>query len=125
VLPAFKLGADVVIAVDIAAGLDDARYDRGVDIMERANAIKDSALVSHLKRLADVVIAPEIKDVHWADFGAYERCIEAGAKAAEQELPRIRQLLRHEKFLSVLRPGPGRRLAEMYMETGEPELRIE
>jgi NTE family protein len=124
VLPAFKLGADVVIAVDITAGLEDARYDRGVDIMVRANAIKDTALVSYLKRLADVVITPEIKDVHWADFGAYERCIAAGARAAEQELPKIRQLLRHEKFLSVLRPGAGRRLAELYFETGEPELRI-
>jgi hypothetical protein len=70
------------------------------------------------------VITPEIKDVHWADFGAYERCIAAGARAAEQELPKIRQLLRHEKFLSVLRPGAGRRLAELYFETGEPELRI-
>jgi len=117
VLPCFKLGADVVIAVDITAGVNGAGgYRRGVDIIVRANAIKDTVLVSYLRRLADVVIEPDIKSVHWADFGAYERCIEAGAAAAGHALPGIRQLLRQEKVLSVLRPGMGRKMAELHLQ---------
>lgn len=126
VLPCFKLGADVVIAVDITAsvnGMPGCR--RGLDIMVRANAIKDAVLVSYLRRLADVVIEPDIKRVHWADFGAYERCIQAGAAAAEQALPGIRQLLRQEKVLSVLRPGAGRKMAEMHMQASGVQMCFE
>jgi NTE family protein len=126
VIPAFKLGADVVIAVDITAGLDETRnYRRGVDIMVRANAIKDSMLVSYLRRLADVVIEPDTKAIHWADFSAYEQCITAGMEATSEALPRIRHLLRHERVLSVLRAGEGKRLAEAHLQSGDLPLRLE
>jgi len=124
VLPAFHLGADVVIAVDITAGLQDGgSYNRGVDIMGRANQIKEERLVAYMRRLADVVIEPDIKRVHWADFSAFHRCIEAGDAAATAAIPRIRQLLRHERIWSVLRPGAGRRMAELHLQS--PELCIE
>ncbi len=124
VLPAFRLGADVVIAVDITAGLDDARsYHRGVDIMVRANQIKEMRYVNHLRRLADVLIEPDIKCVHWADFSAFNRCIEAGDAAASAAIPKILQLLRHERLWSVLRPGAGRRRAELHLESCD--LRVE
>jgi len=126
VLPAFKMGADVVIAVDISAGVEQTKgYNRGVDIMVRANAIKDSILVGYLRRLADVVIEPETKNVHWADFGAYERCITAGSEATSAALPRIRHLLRHERVLSVLRFGEGRKLAEAHLQSGDLALCLE
>jgi len=126
VLPAFKMGADVVIAVDISAGVEQTKgYNRGVDIMVRANTIKDSILVGYLRRLADVVIEPETKNVHWADFGAYERCITAGAEATTSALPRIRHLLRHERVLSVLRFGEGRKLAEAHLQSGDLALCLE
>ncbi len=120
VLPAFRLGADVVIAVDITAGLQDpGSYQRGVDVMVRANAIKDTRLVAFHRRLADVIIEPDIKHVHWADFTSYHRCIEAGDAAAMVAIPAIRQLLRHERLWSVVRPGTGRRLAEIHLESSE------
>jgi NTE family protein len=126
VLPAFRMGADVVIAVDITPGLRETKkYNRGVDIMVRANAIKDSIHVAYLRQLADVVIEPETKSIHWADFGAYERCITAGVDAATEALPRIRQLLRHERLMSVLRAGEGKRLAEAYLRSNEITLCLE
>ena len=125
-LPAFKLGADVVIAVDITAGLDDAkRYNRGVDIMVRANAIKDWALVSHLRSMADVLIEPDIRRVHWADFAAFDQCIEAGDEAATAAIPQIRQLLRSERLLSIVRRGACRRRAEMQMQAREFAICVE
>lgn len=126
VLPAFKMGADIVIAVDITARLHESReYTRGVDIMVRANAIKDSTFVGYLKRIADVVIEPQTKHIHWADFGAYERCITAGAEAAESAVTSIRHILRHERVFSVLRPGPGKRMAEAHLQSGDFELCFE
>ena len=118
VLAAFRLGADVVIAVDITAALQEpGSYSRGVDIMVRANQIKDTLLVRYLRKLADVLIEPDIKHVHWADFGAIGACIEAGDAAARKALPAIRQLLRQERLWSVLRPGAGRRLAELHLKS--------
>ena len=126
VLPAFKLGADVVVAVDISAGLAETRgYTRGVDIMVRANAIKDTKLVGYMRRLADVLVEPDTKSVHWADFGAFDRCIQAGAEATARVVPRIRQLLRHERVLSVLRPGEGKKLAEAHLQSSEFTLCVE
>lgn len=117
VLPTFKLGADVVVAVDITAGPTDvAEYRRGVDIMVRANSIKDATLVGFQRRMADLVIRPQVQHIHWADFGAHERCIEAGIEATEAMLPEIRELLRHERLLSWVRSGSGRRMAELQLQ---------
>jgi NTE family protein len=126
VLPAFHLGADVVIAVDITADLQDAReYRRGVDIMVRANSIKDATLVQFSRHIADVVIEPDVGDVHWADFSDYERCIEAGDQATMRAIPRIREILRQERFLSIVRRSAGRRLAEMHLNASDHHLAVE
>ena len=126
VLPAFKMGADVVIAVDISAGVSESKkLARGVDIMVRANTIKDSVLVGYMRRMADVVIEPETKNVHWADFGSYERCITAGVEATREALPRIRHLLRHERLFHMVRHGEGRRLAEAHLRSEDLTLCLE
>jgi NTE family protein len=126
ILPAFKMGADVVIGVDISADLQDARsYNRGVDIMVRANSIKDATLVALLGRMADILIRPAVKHVHWADFGAYEACITAGDEAASEQIPGIREMLRHERLFSMVRPRIGKRLAELHMQSAGIELAVE
>jgi len=126
VLPAFLLGADLVIAVDISADLENAReYTRGTDIMVRANSIKDAALTAHALRMADLVIEPAVKHVHWADFGDCDRCIEAGDEAATAAVPRIRRMLHRERWLSLLRRGRGRRMADLHLRGGDGALRVE
>ena len=126
VLPAYQLGADFVVAVDITADLQTTNdYRRGVDIMVRANSIKDAVLVDYSRRIADVVVDPDVGDVHWADFGAFERCIEAGDRAASEVVPRIRDLMRHERLFSIVRPGAGRRLAELHLESSDRLIAVE
>ncbi len=119
VLPTFRLGADVVIAVDISPDLAEAKdFSRGVDIMLRANLIRDSVLVSFVTRLADVLIEPPVRQVHWADFSAVDTCITAGDRATAQVAPRIRELLRHERWAGMVRARSGKRLAERYLDGG-------
>lgn len=126
VLPAFMLGADVVVAVDITADLADAKdYRRGVDIMVRANSIKDAALVSYQRGMADVVIRPAVSHIHWADFASFERCIEAGDEAATEMVPRIREVLRHERLFSIVRARSGKKLAELHQRGADPRIAIE
>ena len=126
VLPAFRLGADVVLAVDISGDLEDTRdYTRGIDVFIRANAIKDAFLVAFHRSLADVVIEPAVGRVHWADFGAVDHCITAGDDAVMRALPAIRDALRSEKWRSVVRPLVGRRLAELYLASEDLRVRME
>lgn len=126
VLPAFRLGADVVIAVDISAELDNSRrFERGIDIVLRANLIKDSAMVEMHRRLADVVIEPAVRKIHWADFEALEYCVEAGDTAASQAVPAIRDLLRQEAFRSLMRPSLGKRMAERYLASTDIRFTME
>lgn len=125
VLPAFKLGADVVLAVDITANLRSLdQHRRSVDIMVRANAIKDEVLVGFSRRLADVLIEPECGDVHWADFGSWAACIERGDEAATAAIPRIREILRQERLMSMVRDRRKKRMAEAHLKSRELKLTI-
>lgn len=120
ILPAFRLGADLVLGVDISADLEEARtYQRGIDVVIRANLIKDVVLTSILRRMADVVVVPAVRHIHWADFESAEYCIEAGERAAEEAAPKIRDLLRQERFRSIVRMPSGKRMAERYLASAD------
>jgi NTE family protein len=118
ILPAYRLGADVVVGVDISADLQDTHdYRRGIDVMLRANAIKDSVLSGFTGSLADVIIQPDVKKLHWADFDSHDHCIEAGDEAASQAIPAIRRILRRARWRSLLRPRLGKRVADLYLSS--------
>jgi NTE family protein len=120
------LGAEFVIAVDISADIQDAaRYTNGLDVMIRANSIRDTTLVRYLTRMADVVVEPAVKSIHWADFAAIDTAIEAGDVAATAAVPHIREMLRHERWRSVFRPSTSRRLAELHLSSETQTFQIE
>jgi len=126
VLPAFRLGADVVIAVDISADLEDPkRYLRGIDVVLRANTIKDSVMTELHRRLADIVVEPAVRKIHWADFEAVDFCIAAGDAAASDAVPKIRELLRQERFRSIVRAPFGKRMAERYLASADLRFSME
>jgi len=86
-----KLGADMVIAVDISAQLE-----RGKGFDGLGNAI-DNTLVIMIKRLgeqelarADVVIRPQVGRIGATDFDQKDKAILEGEKAVAQMLPALR-----------------------------------
>jgi len=116
ILPAFRLGADVVIGVDISADMEEARtYRHGIDVVIRANLIKDAALTTLHRRLADVILTPDVGKIHWADFESADYCIDAGDRSVANAAAEIRELLRLERVRSMVRPGMGKRMAERYL----------
>jgi NTE family protein len=122
VLPAYQLGADMTIGVDISKEIDDTRALRkGFDIMVRANAIKGEALKRMQCAFADVLIEPDVAHIHWADFSALDEAIEAGARAAEAVVPEIQRLLLRKGLPPRMRFFRGKRLARLFMErSGAP-----
>ena len=116
VLPAFQMGADIAIGVDISREIDDTRALRkGFDIMVRANAIKGEALKRLQCCFADVMIEPDVAHVHWADFSALDDAIAAGERAAEIAVPAIQKLLLRKGLPSRMRFLRGKNLARQFL----------
>lgn len=102
--PLGEMGADLIIAVDVAEGLDEAEdLSTGLGIFLRAYEISRYALSSWQLTEADIVISPNVSDIHWADFGHYEQCVQAGINATKQKIPTIKKLINHKKIKKFLR----------------------
>jgi NTE family protein len=102
---AFRLGADVVIAVDVSSDAADSQdYGQaGSALSLRATAIQGDVLKDLQLRFADAVVRPQVGDVHWADFAAIGDIIPRGEVAARAALPQIRSAIRSGRRRAVLR----------------------
>jgi NTE family protein len=93
--PVTALGADVVLAVEIGADIEDSEglLRNGLEMVLRANAITRNALCRLQLSRADFVIRPATEAIVWADFRRAEEAIACGAAAARAALPAIRATL--------------------------------
>jgi len=88
-----RLGADVVIAVDISSDLDTSQPSGTIEtILQSINIMSSKISVSQLSR-ADVVIRPLVGHIGSADFTMRNEAIIEGEKAALQVLPKIQEIV--------------------------------
>lgn len=114
-LPAFDLGADVVVGVDVSTELEDeADLHRGYDVMARATVCTEWALRRLQLGLADVVVRPEVSGVHWADFDRAEEIIELGRRATARVVPEVRERMQRQRRWGWLRSSPGAKRARQF-----------
>jgi NTE family protein len=88
-----KAGADVVIAVDISAGVTGAIPQGILDTILQAIDIMYAKIATAQLRNADVVIRPQVSHIGASDFEKRNEGILEGEKAATLALPQIRQIL--------------------------------
>jgi NTE family protein len=120
VLPALRMGADLVIGVDVSKDIDDTSgYRNGLNIMVRANAVKAQALRDMQCRFADVMVEPDVNHIHWADFSAVLECIRLGEEAARARLPEINRQLKIARWSSLLGYSRARHLARAYLQADD------
>jgi len=82
-----------VIAVDVQRSLQSrGPWENGLEILARAEWIMQIQLNRFYLGLADLVLVPDVKDVHWADFSRIGQLVEAGRRCAEQEEEEILRL---------------------------------
>lgn len=92
---AIELGADIVIAVDVARAPSNERdIDGWIDVLHQSYLIMARAMSSVEIANADVVIRPDIGDMSLLEFDQRRFAIDAGFLAAEEVIPRIKQLLK-------------------------------
>ncbi|MHB9117575.1 MAG: patatin-like phospholipase family protein [Burkholderiales bacterium] len=89
-----KMGADIVIAVDIAAKPARASVGSTVDILLQTFAVMMQGLSRYELEQADVVIRPKVGGVGAAEFEQKNLAIMEGEKAALAALPLIQSRLR-------------------------------
>ncbi|HVP77204.1 MAG TPA: patatin-like phospholipase family protein [Thermodesulfobacteriota bacterium] len=86
-------GADIVIAVVVDRGIGSEELRNVVDVYLRVNEIMGERLKQYELAEADVVIRPEVGDLHWSSFSQAMVLVDEGEKAARERLDDIRRLV--------------------------------
>ncbi len=92
-----ELGADIVIAVMVGRDLPIAKsddVDTATEIIYRAGEITSNRLEEVELAGADVVIRPQVGDLHWADFARSGDLVKKGENACRESLDRINASVR-------------------------------
>jgi len=93
-----KLGADIVIAVDVASPLEVVKKpSRGIDLIWRTNAIQRYIVKEEQLMNADIVIKPSMDTLEWTDFGRYQDMIKKGIHAAELQINKLSDLIKSKE----------------------------
>jgi NTE family protein len=85
-----KMGAELVIAVDISSAPEGNLAGGTFEILLQTFSIMGASINSFELKDADVVIRPALQGVSSSDFGSRKRSIEAGRQAMLQALPQLR-----------------------------------
>jgi NTE family protein len=88
-----RFGADVVIAVDISAGLSSGAPDSTVETMMQAIDIMYNKMAMIQLKNADVVIKPRVGHIGSTDFTKRHEAIMEGEKAAAEAMPAIDKII--------------------------------
>ncbi len=86
-------GADIVIAVVVDRGIGSEELRNVVDVYLRVNEIMGERLKQCELAEADVVIRPEVGNLHWSSFSQAMGLMDEGEKAAREKLEDIRRLM--------------------------------
>ncbi len=85
-----KLGADIIIGVDVSSGLKSAdELQSMIAIMDQAMSFQMVLSTAIQRQLCDILIDPEFGDLSFSDFKSAKTIIGLGEAAARQKLPQL------------------------------------
>ena len=88
-----RMGADVVIAVDVASAVSSVQPETTIDTILQAVSIMYSKLTAIQIGKADVVIRPKVGYIASDDFSKRHEAVLEGEKAALEALPAIQRII--------------------------------
>jgi NTE family protein len=88
-----RMGADVVVAVDISSPPENNPSDGTLQILLQTFAIMGKSINQYELKDADVVVRPSLVGLKGADFSSRQRAIDAGRAAMLAALPALRARL--------------------------------
>lgn len=97
---AFRLGADLVVGVDVQGSFprrSSQEIKTGLDVILRTSYITGLFLNDLRLRKADLVIRPDVSNIHWVNFRKLDYCIKKGEESTTAKLAEIQKLIRKRK----------------------------
>jgi NTE family protein len=88
-----KMGADLVIAVDISIGANEAPPQTTMETIMQSVVIMYSKISQNQLARADVVIRPKVSHIGSTDFSKRHEAVLEGEKAALEAMPAIKKAL--------------------------------
>jgi NTE family protein len=88
-----RMGADVVVAVDISSPPENNPSDGTLQILLQTFAIMGKSINQYELKDADVVVRPSLVGLKGADFSSRQRAIDSGRAAMLAALPALRARL--------------------------------
>jgi NTE family protein len=88
-----KMGAELVIAVDISSPPEGSSANGTIEILLQTFSIMGKSINGFELKDADVVVRPVLTGVSSSDFSSRKRSIEAGRQAMLQALPQLRSAI--------------------------------
>lgn len=88
-----KMGADVVIGVDLAHAATLSRITNMFDVIIQSIDIMERELSKHRQVYCDVLIRPDVSHIPPSSFEGMDECFHIGQVATEAVLPEIKKLL--------------------------------
>jgi NTE family protein len=88
-----RMGADIVIAVDISADIDAGQPEGTIETILQAIGIMHSRMSAQQISRADIVIRPKVGRISAADFDKRHEAVIEGEKAALEALPAIQNMI--------------------------------
>lgn len=93
-----KLGANFVIGVNIPEiSKRENRLASGIEVILRADSLTRKKLNNLVLATADVIITPEVRTIHWANFGKVDECIQKGYKVTKNKINEIKEKIQKKK----------------------------
>lgn len=92
-----EMGADIVIAVDVAGFDTNAQITHIVDVIIQSMDIMQMEIVKRREDLSDIMIRPDVVKFGSYSFDRAEELIKAGEDACRNQVAQIRSLLEHWK----------------------------
>jgi len=85
-----RMGAQLVLAIDISSPPDSSGTDGTIAVLLQTASIMGKSINAFELKEADVVVRPDLRAVSSADFSSRKKAIEAGRRAMRELLPQLR-----------------------------------
>lgn len=95
-----KMGADVVIAVNLEPGLLHTRPRNTIEVISRSFSILQTTAHQPWRAETDVLIEPDVHDILWDEFVKTPQLVAAGFAATKAALPKIHDAIARQQRAS-------------------------
>lgn len=96
-----KLGADIIIAINVSQEIDNsAELENVIDIIIRSNMVSTKRINEMLLKKADYVLTPDVGHYHWSAFDSYDALVHQGFKNVEEHIEAIKKMIAKRSSLT-------------------------